>query len=141
MQQGSALVKPLAVFFVVLAAALAHANPAQPIYDPIEASRAAEKYADDDVIQVATRNVELPFRMAPDPKIATVLLLVSEDRGRTWRLVTEVKPGVGNLEFQADRDGVFWLAVHVSRNAPTSRIFYYDDGTINLTFKIRIKTP
>lgn len=59
-----------------------------------------------------SKEFKIPFN-ASDPRIAKVLLYVSEDQGRTWAWRTTAQPALGHkyFEFRAERDGWYWFAV------------------------------
>jgi hypothetical protein len=70
---------------------------------------------DEDVIPVEVREFRMPFQFATDfgPNVRAVRLFVSENGGKSWKLVAEDKPTARHFQFQAPRDGLLWFAVQV----------------------------
>jgi len=62
-----------------------------------------------------TRDFELPVRVIPERRgeIGSILLFLSEDRGRTWKQVDTAAPDKKGFPFKANRDGSFWFAIQI----------------------------
>jgi RNA polymerase sigma factor (sigma-70 family) len=62
-----------------------------------------------------SRSLNIPLRVRPTPgqSIGQVRLLMSADRGKSWKTVAEVSPDTEAIRFHAPSDGVYWFAVEV----------------------------
>ena len=66
---------------------------------------------------IATRQTvfSIPFKVDPPRNPAAtpveIQLQVSGDEGRTWQLVSKVKPDRGNFVFKAPHDGQYWFGI------------------------------
>ena len=69
-----------------------------------------------DVVVLRSRSFNFPMAWDPQSKnIELVRLFVSDDRGTSWRRVSDHKPGDKRAPFKADRDGEFWFSLQTQR--------------------------
>ncbi len=58
----------------------------------------------------SSRTFQIPFKVDPT-KSEEILLLVSRDQGKTWRLAAKVLSTDPSFNFQAPEDGIYWFSV------------------------------
>jgi hypothetical protein len=71
---------------------------------------------DEYVIEFPSRRMAIPvfYNAGRIQEIECILLYISEDRGKTWKLVTSCKPTEKEIFFEAEHDGVYWFAIRVT---------------------------
>ncbi|HEX3315370.1 MAG TPA: hypothetical protein VHR72_10790 [Gemmataceae bacterium] len=73
-----------------------------------------------DVVVLRSRNFAMPMSWTQRAEhYQLVRLFVSDDRGVSWKRVSDHKPGDARAPFKADRDGDFWFALQVQRKDGT----------------------
>jgi hypothetical protein len=72
----------------------------------------------DPVIAARTRSFAVPLIVSEKQKekAKSVRILVSEDRGKSWKLVKECKPSEKQIEFEAKRDDLYLFALQIVNN-------------------------
>ena len=68
-----------------------------------------------------------------------VRLFVSDDRGTTWKRVSDHKPGDKRAPFRADRDGDFWFALQMQQHR-TDRWSRPWSSRLTPAMKVRVVT-
>jgi hypothetical protein len=99
---------------------------------PAPVPRDSTSVADgEDVTVLNVKDCEIPLRVRADliEKVAEVHLHVSDDEGKTWRIVQSVAAEATAFTFTAPRPGMYWLRVQVA----------FKDGTFEPT-EIKGKT-
>src|SRR5438105_1920096 len=71
------------------------------------------------VYEVMTRSITIPVQMTRGQNVRCIVLFVSTNEGRTWRLHASIDPGVGQFVFEAPKSGEYWFAPMI----------YFQDGT------------
>lgn len=71
-----------------------------------------------DVSEIDSRRFALPVVLTDEQRgeYKKLRLLVSDDRGRSWREEGEYEPTAEQLEFEAAEDGLYWFAAQVVTN-------------------------
>src|SRR5262249_53961871 len=66
-------------------------------------------------IELNTRSFEVPVATRPDRRaeVKELLLYVSDDQGKTWRLAERITPDRTGFVFTAPKDGVYWFSVAI----------------------------
>jgi hypothetical protein len=115
-------------FGLVVAAAASVANAADPPQNVA-------------LIYHNSRRFRLPFNIKPGEKqrIKEVLLVVSEDRGLTWKPVAgRTTPDKGVLEYRAPSDSEYWFAVQTLDEA--GRLYPATTADIEPLLKVVVDT-
>jgi Aspartyl protease len=70
-----------------------------------------------DVVVLRSRSFNFPtaWDTQGTKGVELVRLFVSDDRGATWKRVSDHKPGDKRAPFKADRDGEFWFSLQTQR--------------------------
>lgn len=94
----------------VLLASLSLGAPAPILRD---STRTADG---DDVTVLNVKDCHIPLRVRVDliEKVAEIHLHVSDDEGKTWRIVQSVAAEATVFTFSAPRPGMYWLRVQVA---------------------------
>jgi hypothetical protein len=68
-----------------------------------------------DVHEIQTPKFALPLWIDPrqTEEIAKIRLYVSQDRGKTWKHVSDHMPSDEELVYSAPQDGLYWFALQV----------------------------
>src|ERR1017187_6052148 len=66
-----------------------------------------------DLHELNARDIQIPVMVAEASrdKIERISVFVSEDQGKTWKLLKEVGPNIQNVYFHAPRDGLYYFAL------------------------------
>jgi hypothetical protein len=93
-----------------------------------------------DVIEIQTRKFAFPLAWDAQKKsdIRQVRLFVSEDRGTTWRHVSDHMAGDDRAPYTAERDGECWFALQVQRTDGTLEPAGID--RLAAAMKVRVRT-
>jgi uncharacterized protein (TIGR03067 family) len=65
----------------------------------------------DKVYYLRERHLSIPFAFTEPARVELVNLFVSEDEGRSWRLVDSAAPTQKQFRYRAAKDGTYWFAV------------------------------
>ena len=76
-----------------------------------------------DIAEIKTRGFAVPIVISDKQKeeTKTIRVFVSEDGGMTWKQTKQCKPSEKQIEFVAQRDGMYWFAIQIVKK----------DGTIS----------
>jgi RNA polymerase sigma factor (sigma-70 family) len=58
---------------------------------------------------IGTRSLHIPLRVRPS--VGQVQVLLSTDRGKSWKTIAEVSPDTDAISYHAPADGLYWFAV------------------------------
>lgn len=63
--------------------------------------------------EIKTQQFAIPFLVDFDARerIEKILLFISEDKGKTWKRETDIKPSDHHIIYTAPHDGLYWFAV------------------------------
>jgi hypothetical protein len=90
----------------------------------------------------SSRSFQIPFRLKPetDRAVTILILLVSQDRGETWRLVAQENPEAEKFHFNAPEDGEYWFAVQQVASILRGRVAGTDTEGLKPTLKVCVDT-
>jgi RNA polymerase sigma factor (sigma-70 family) len=90
----------------------------------------------------SSRSFVIPFHVSPetDKDITTLILLVSQDQGKTWRLVAQENPEVEKFHFHAPEDGEYWFVVQHVASPLRGRVVGTDTEGLKPALKVCVDT-